>query len=103
VTVEGFKALVTIGFGVRLNKKQAGEVAASITELEARLSEAREVLREVEWEGQNMGRASCPSCGGLQTYKPPFKHEFILKDETPGHAPACRLARLLAPPPEATP
>jgi hypothetical protein len=71
------------------------ELQGDLAESRAHAAALEEALREVEWEGRNMGRACCPSCGCLQPYSPPFQHEFVLKNEVPGHAPGCRLAALL--------
>ncbi len=46
MTIDGFQALVAVGFGVRLNKKQAAEVAESLASLRAESSRlSREVAK----------------------------------------------------------
>ena len=67
--------------------------AAQLDRLSARAAELEAVLREVEWVEADEGSGSyrCPICRGQ---KPgPLPMEL-------GHAPDCRLARLLSPLPE---
>jgi hypothetical protein len=73
------------------------DIGAKLHAAEAALSEAREVLRSVEWKsGAYREDARCPVCFGLQP-------DAMFPEDPAGHLPGCRLARLLAPPPEATP
>ena len=58
MTVAGFKALVAVGFGVRLNKKQAAEVAASIAGLESESSSLRRQLEEAKAEIESLRHAA---------------------------------------------
>jgi len=58
MTVAGFKALVAVGFGVRLNKKQAAEVAASIAGLEPESSSLRRQIEEAKAEIESLRHAA---------------------------------------------
>lgn len=66
-------AWVVTGDFVRLNGMLIAELSAA--------REMREVLREVEWQGDVHTYAACPCCHGLHYHE--------------GHAPDCRLARLI--------
>jgi len=55
---------------------------------EARLAEARKVLRSVEWHGSRwVGSETCPECSRERMSYP--------KDPPAGHAPDCRLRAVL--------
>lgn len=78
------------------------EQRAEVARLSALLSaaqEMREVLREVEWGGKstNGDYPCCPECGGIWDVREKYPdHEPIPQwAGTTGHAPDCRLARLL--------
>lgn len=79
---------ITVDHRVRLEEERTLRLAA-----ESREAEARAELREVEWEGSHMGRACCPSCGGLPPLPAGMAREFTLKDDVIGHYPDCRLDR----------
>lgn len=83
-----------------LNVTDGGQYRAdwdgAIDRLRRERDEAREALREVEWEGEHMGRGCCPMCGGLMPYEPPHRHSFLIKDDIIGHKPGCALARVLS-------
>lgn len=85
-------------FRQRKSEERQDELArlrSHAARLEEQLGAARGVLRDVEWEGEHMGRTCCPACGGLMHYEPPHRHSFVLKDDTFGHRPDCALKAAL--------
>ena len=73
--------------------------AAQLDRLSARAAELEAVLREVEWRGtavlDDLTRLhTCLWCGGIA------RGQRSAKGHAEGHAPDCRLARLLSPLPE---
>lgn len=66
---------------------------AEIARLRARLAEAAEVLRWVEWEAspRSATRNRCPMCRGKCPEEVKHSHQGVWK----GHTTGCRLARVL--------
>jgi hypothetical protein len=73
------------------DREDGPENPCAICRLHIQLAEAKAVLREVEWAGEDAhGNPACPLCDGLPTWES-FGEGLTGR----GHAPDCRLAKVL--------
>lgn len=75
-------------------ERRCGDERVAARQAEAKLEDARAVLREVEWAGRRdwNGYSGFPSCPCCEEYEPGYEG----KRASTGHAPDCRLAKVLA-------
>ncbi len=71
------------------------ELQLLLREKDAQLAECRQVLKEVEWQGDEFGER-CASCGGRDLPNDADSQRWAKTLQSRcGHAPECRLAKAL--------